>query len=72
MENSTINDTYKKQPSFMLNLSQAAQVSGYKDYRRIESFIKMGDLRSYMSPQIKRKKVDYNQFIDLSKHCAGI
>jgi hypothetical protein len=67
MDNSQVIKFYKKQPNFMLNLSQAAQVLGYKDYRKIESFIESGYLRAYTLPHYKRKKVKYHEVMDLAK-----
>jgi len=51
----------------MLNLCQAAQVLGYKDYRKIESFIESGHLRAYTLPHAKRKKVKYHEVMNLAK-----
>lgn len=67
MDNTRIVESYKKQPNFMLNLSQAAQVLGYKDYRKIESFIESGHLKAYTLPHAKRKKVKYHEVMNLAK-----
>jgi hypothetical protein len=67
MDNTQIIESYKKQPNFMLNLSQAAQVLGYKDYRKIESFIESGHLKAYTLPHAKRKKVKYHEVMNLAK-----
>jgi hypothetical protein len=66
-DNSKVVESYKKQPNFMLNLSQAAQVLGYKDYRKIESFIQSGHLKAYTLPHAKRKKVKYHEVMSLAK-----
>ena len=67
MDNTRIVESYKKQPNFMLNLSQAAHVLGYKDYRKIESFIESGHLKAYTLPHAKRKKVKYHEVMNLAK-----
>jgi hypothetical protein len=67
MDNSQVIKSYKKQTDFLLNLSQAAQVLGYKDYRKIESFIESGHLRAYTLPHAKRKKVKYHEVMNLAK-----
>jgi hypothetical protein len=67
MDNSQVIKFYKKQPNFMLNLSQAAQILGYKDYRKIESFIESGNLRTYTLPHAKRNKVKYHEVMSLAK-----
>ena len=67
MDNSQTVESYKKQPDFMLNLCQAARVLGYKDYRKIESFIDAGYLKAYKMPHAKRKKVKYHEVMKLAK-----
>jgi hypothetical protein len=62
-DNSQVVESYKKQP-----LCQAAQVLGYKDYRKIESFIESGHLRAYTLPHAKRKKVKYHEVMSLAKN----
>ena len=67
MDNPQTVESYKKQPDFMLNLCQAAQVLGYKDYRKIESFIESGHLKAYTLPHAKRKKVKYHEVMNLAQ-----
>lgn len=58
---------FSKQTNFMINLCQAAYVLGYKDYRKIESFIDSGILKAYKMPHAKRKKVRYHEVMKLAK-----
>ena len=67
METSKVVETFRKQPNFILNLCQAAQILGYKDYRKIESFIESGHLKAYTLPHAKRKKVKYHEVMNLAK-----
>lgn len=67
METSKVVESFRKQPNFILNLCQAAQVLGYKDYRKIESFIESGHLKAYTLPHAKRKKVKYHEVMNLAK-----
>ena len=60
-------EPFNEQPDFMINLCQAAQVLGYKDYRKIESFIDAGYLKAYKMPHAKRKKVRYHEVMGLAK-----
>ena len=57
--------TYTSMPNYMLNLTQAALVLGYKDYRKIESFINDGLLKAYKMPHTKRIKVRYHDVMNL-------
>ena len=54
-------------PNYMLNLTQAALVLGYKDYRKIESFINDGFLKAYKMPHTKRIKVRYHDVMNLPR-----
>jgi hypothetical protein len=65
-------ESFNEQPNFMLNLCQAAQVLGYKDYRKVESFIKSGVLKAYTLPHAKRKKVKYHEVMNLAKENKDI
>ena len=60
-------EPFNEQPDFMINLCQAAQVLGYKDYRKIESLIDAGYLKAYKMPHAKRKKVKYHEVMKLAK-----
>ena len=59
--------TYTSMPNYMLNLTQAALVLGYKDYRKIESFINDGLLKAYKMPHTKRIKVRYHDVMNLPR-----
>jgi len=65
-------ESFNEQPNFMLNLCQAAQVLGYKDYRKVESFINSGVLKAYTLPHAKRKKVKYHEVMNLAKENKDI
>jgi hypothetical protein len=67
MENTNLIESFSNQPNFLLNLCQAAQVLGYKDYRKIEYFINSGLLNAYTLPNAKRKKVKYHEVMCLAK-----
>lgn len=56
---------FNSNPNYLLNLSQAALVLGYKDYRKIESFINEGLLKAYKMPHTKRIKVRYHDVMNL-------
>lgn len=56
---------FNSNPNYLLNLSQAALVLGYKDYRKIESFINDGLLKAYKMPHTKRIKVRYHDVMSL-------
>ena len=56
---------FSTNPNYFLNLSQAAIVLGYKDYRKIESFINDGLLKAYKMPHTKRIKVRYHDVMNL-------
>ena len=56
---------FSTNPNYLLNLSQAAIVLGYKDYRKIESFINDGLLKAYKMPHTKRIKVRYHDVMNL-------
>ena len=60
-------DPFSEQPDFIINLCQAAQVLGYKDYRKIETFIDAGYLKAYKMPHAKIKKVKYHEVMKLAK-----
>ena len=59
--------TYTSMPNYMLNLTQAALVLGYKDYRKVESFINDGLLKAYKMPHTKRIKVRYHDVMNLPR-----
>lgn len=67
MDNITNLEFFRNQPNYILNLCQAAQVLGYKDYRKIEFFIDSGFLKTYMLPSSKRKKVMYHEVMSLAQ-----
>lgn len=58
-------DHFLEQPNVFLNLSQAAVILGYKDYRKIESLVDHGLLKSYKMPHAKRLKVRYHEVMKL-------
>ena len=58
-------DHFSKQPNLFLNLSQAAVILGYKDYRVIETLIEKGHLKAYKMPHAKRLKVRYHELMKL-------
>jgi len=67
MDNNTNLESFRNQPNYILNLCQAAQVLGYKDYRKIEFFIDSGFLKAYRLPNSKRKKVMYHEVMSLAE-----
>ena len=56
---------FKEQPNIFLNLTQAAMILGYKDYRNIEVLIDNGHLKAYKMPHTKRLKVRYHEVMKL-------
>ena len=58
-------DHFSSQPNVLLNLSQAAVILGYKDYRVIETLIEKGHLKAYKMPHAKRLKVRYHELMKL-------
>lgn len=65
-------EPFSNQPDCMINLCQAAQVLGYKDYRKIESFIDSGLLESHFVEGAKRKKVKYHDVMRLAQPISPI
>ena len=58
-------ENFKDQPNRLLNLSQAAQVLGYKDYRKIDFFIQKGLLTPFKMPHTNRLKIPYHEVMQL-------
>ena len=58
-------ENFKDQPNRLLNLSQAAQVLGYKDYRKIDFFIQKGMLTPFKMPHTNRFKIPYHEVMQL-------
>ena len=58
---------FKFEPNFLLNLSQAAIILGYKDYRKVETLIESGLLKAYRMPHSNRLKVKYHDVMKLPK-----
>ena len=59
-------EPFNEQPDFMINLCQAAQVLGYKDYRKIESSSMQVTLK-LTKCLTRRKKVRYHEVMGLAK-----
>lgn len=52
---------FENHPNFYLNLTQAAKVLGYKDYRKVEELVNNGFLSGYRMPHMERIKVKYHE-----------
>ena len=60
-------DSFHEQSDVILNLSQAAHVLGYKDYRKIETLINNGQLKAFKLPHTKRLRVRYKDVMRVPK-----
>ena len=56
---------YHEEFNHLLNLSQAAFVLGYRDYRRIEELIENGHLQAYHIGNSKRFKIRYHEVMQI-------
>jgi hypothetical protein len=60
-------EPYKKQPNYLLTMSQATRVLGNKDYRLVENLIRRGLLKTYNIPGSKRVLLKYHEVMSLPK-----
>ena len=60
-------EPYKKQPNYLLTMSQATRVLGNKDYRFVENLIRRGLLKTYNIPGSKRVLLKYHEVMSLPK-----
>jgi hypothetical protein len=58
---------YKSLPNFMITMTDAARILGYKDYRHVEKLINQNFLKSYNIPTSKRPLLRYQDVMNLPK-----
>jgi len=60
-------EPYKKQPNYLLTMSQSTRVLGNKDYRFVENLIRRGLLKTYNISGSKRVLLKYHEVMSLPK-----
>ncbi|MDG1139055.1 MAG: hypothetical protein P8N49_05995 [Opitutales bacterium] len=58
---------YKTLPDFMITMTDAARILGYKDYRHVEKLISQNHLKCYNIPTSKRPLLRYKDVMTLPK-----